>query len=800
MGGCCSAQGTANGSVPAPGAPAQRDRAKSATAQHPAEPKAPAKAPGTKAPPAKKEDQTAAAPAASPSKAPAPAIPSPQPPPEVKKPADVPVNEAPAKLPAPPAEIPKKTPPPSPAVAAAAAPPPAPSASSSAHAGPPSAQSDHLRQHSTTTPPAVPLIATQEERNKPTGKSGEALPSPKAGESSDAHPGNSTSSTVVTNAFPSLAELKATPPPPPALDAPESAEKAAAVEFSLPPPPAAVTVSPVSLTPERAPQLTPHEGEGDDDPTRGPSTARVEEVPPTPARDSDVAACKALPADDARVLQRVPPPPPLPMLSAATPVETPKENPPEKAAAAEAEEVPANPLAEILRRQQEEKERYPTALTTDAADDAPLEISMEDDKAGAAAAAWPRTGADKYVTVDAEDVASAANHTEAKVPLAEPGTVITFADGDPCDKDAARGDVVFKVLQHSEWEELCESGELHSSDSDGADECIRLATADQALAEMASLQLDGTAPLVLICCTIAALSKPGADVNGGGAPLRWESDTQLGQRTPRLYRSLQRGSDILWYQECANASEAAERLRKEAVVSDTASEAASKDAEAEVAAAGGDGNAEPEKMVFKGDEDDMLNKPISFTDTSEIERQLAERVGADDNNMNREGDTTPRMSPPAEQNNNSSIDMPNAAHADVGRNDNDSSSDDHDDDLVSTEKKDEGDWDDDAPHPIVRDVVRDIALPPPAGESLEARRPAPHAVSAMTQAPEAAPVSPREAQSASAPPRRVPPPLPSPPAEPLNAAENSDKAEVKNGESTPPPSRQPPPILSPPPV
>ena len=796
MGGCCSTQGTADGTS---GAPPARDKAKAA-GMRTADPKAPAAAVAKKTPPEKAEGKApahAAPPTASPSGASAPhahpaeekKVPAATAPPAAQ--AAHPDKKEEQKPPADPADAPVKnrSPP---------TPPPAPNAAKT-----PAQASASATDSQTRTPPAVSRTAKPEEREKSAEATKPAAPpSLKVEEPSSFRLGNSPNSTLITRAFPSLEELKATPPPPPSLHREEAAEpEKAAVEFSLPPPPETLKASPVCLTPERAqpPQFMSHTNkEGDEDNnTRGPSTARVEEVPPTPARESDVATGKALPADDARVLQRVPPPPPPPMLSAPSANETPHEEP-EKEEEEEAEEAEtlSNPLADILRRQHEEKQRYPTALTTDAMDDAPLEISMEEDKSGAAtpataaaAAATGPTGAAKYITSDADNAKEAhAAAAETKTPLAEPETVTATAlapTGDmghnavAAEKPVPAGGLVYKILLREDWQQLQSTGEFRGNATDLAAGCIKLATADQAAEAAARFEPDNT-PFVIVCCAVAALSRPAATDNEGASPLRWEAEPLIGQRTPRLYRPLRRDSDVLWFKACASATEVAERLRKDVVISDSGSE--------DDVPATGD---EPEKMVFKGYEDDVDNRPISFTDTSEVERQLAERIGgggANDDKFNVDNDN--------EQDMDSSIDMPhNKPHGSGNKNVNDGATA-HNikEDMDHAEEEEE-----DKPRPIVKGVVPDIALTPPAGQPLGTRAPTQHVVSAM-QAPEATPELQQEGRNGGiVAPRRVPPPLPSPSVELNNTASDVNKAGVKAAEATPPPPSRPAPpaILSP---
>ncbi|KPA82054.1 hypothetical protein ABB37_03220 [Leptomonas pyrrhocoris] len=697
MGGCCSAQGTASGAPPAPGASPARDKAKATL--RPAQAHPPAKADGKKVPPA-----------ASTSKKVVPA----GPPVQATKTSEPTANKAEEKQPAVPAEA---------------------------------APKDLLPAAPPLPPPSPVPAANAEKEGAPV-----APPSSKA----EAH-------------------------------------------FGLPPPPATQKASPIAITPERAkpPQFTPRSnGDDTDDGTRGPSTARVEEVPPSPARESVVATGKALPADDARVLQRVPPPPPpLSVLSAPSVQETPREEPEqdegnardaEDTEGAAAAEEP-NPLADILRRQQEEKQRYPTALTTDAKDDAPLEISMEEGKKGTSAAGGSAaaTGAAKYAADDSENGAAVVAAEEVrKKPLAEPGTVMAFpapADDSANVNAASRHGRVFKILLHEEWEELRETGEFHGNAVDRVDGCIGFATADQAR-EAATAHPGGSAPLVLVCCTIEALSKPAGPADGitaaaassnseGASPLRWEAAPLLGQRQPQLHRALYRDADVLWFTECANGSAVAARLAQEMVVSDGGSE--------------GNDDEAPEKVAFTGDKDDLDNKAISFTDTSEIERELAEEDNAE--NAKEAADV---------QDSNGSIDMPSKARAAAGEGS-------YAEDAPRSAKHEEDKDSDNTPQPVVKAMLPDITLASPSRESDRARAPTQHAVS-MMQAPEAAPATPQDGFDGGVdglePPRRVPPPLPSPPAEPLTSAADN-KAAVKDGEATPPPSRPAPPtILSPQPA
>ncbi|KPI86179.1 hypothetical protein ABL78_4768 [Leptomonas seymouri] len=583
-------------------------------------------------------------------------------------------------------------------------------------------------------------------------------------------------------------------------------------EFEAPPTsePAAQRVSPANFTPERAqpPVLTPQGKSDTEDRTRGPSTAQVEEVPPTPARESDVATGKALPADDARVLLRVPPPPPTlsPSSAQGTPRGATEHGDETKEVEGDQAPEALNPLVDILRLQQEGgKQRYPTALTTDAKEEAPLEVSIGDDKNSKAAVGGPKvvTGAAKYMTLDTEDAVEAGEII--KKPLAERGAVIAFTapTADSADNnDAPKRGLVFKILFSEEWEALRKTGEFHGNAADQIDGSIKFATLDQAIEGVTAHQTDNT-PRVLICCTIGALSNPagpacttnasGSGHSGSASPLRWESDSLIGQRIPRLHRTLYRGADVLWYKECTNGKEIAEQLHREVMMSGFGSEGD--------VSARDDTDEEPEMMASKGDEDDLGNRPITFTDTSEIERGVVDKVGADE--AKEEDETTLLMTPPAEPNNNSSIDMPIKSHTAIAAADEGEHS--VAEDVVEStewsEKERQHRDEDDKPQPIVKVALPHSALEPPAGELLETRLPVQHAASTM-QVPETGSVTPREGRngnvSSFAPPRRVPPPLPSPPAEPLIGAGSEPTREDEA--AIPPPSRPaPPPILTPPP-
>nr|ACS87824.1 hypothetical protein CDFL5P16_10 [Angomonas deanei] len=414
MGGCCSASGTANGATPSPGAPPPRDKAAKA-AMTPAS-TADAKAPPAAAAPGKKAPAAAATSKAAEASPPAAAA-HPEKKEEVEKKAppaaaakDAPKEEAATK-----ADTFHPAPPPFAAAAAASSPdaekpaepprsPPPPPPSSPAVPEPEPAHAKHEDDHHASAPHAH--------------------------ESSTAHLGGTPTSTQETKEFNSGGEAEVThtppppPPPPPAAAAaaaePETKAERPALEFALPPP-AVESATPVNITPERvpAPRFAPHEAADEADNTRGPSTARIEEVPPTPVRESANGVAKSLPADDARVLQRVPPPPPPPLSAKAT------ETPTEAEADRESKVEKSTPLADILRRQQEEKQRYPTALTTDAKDDAPLEISMEEDRHEASSGA---AAASKYVDPNATDDKAPQEHRAMDKAAPMPVSAATSVD------------------------------------------------------------------------------------------------------------------------------------------------------------------------------------------------------------------------------------------------------------------------------------------------------------------------------------------------------------------------------------
>ncbi|KAK7197608.1 hypothetical protein NESM_000711400 [Novymonas esmeraldas] len=489
-----------------------------------------------------------------------------------------------------------------------AAPPPA--ASSAAIAGPPAAQSD---RKTVSSPPSRPLptpreVAAVEEH---TNSDEDVFSAPEA----EPEPVPTPAKTSVTTAAAQ---------PHGALDLPQKSEAGVAA-------PAA----PTDVTPERHAAATPSP-RGDDDRTRGPSTAHVEEVPPTP-KDKGSGV---LPADDPRVLQRAPPPPPplpapvTPQDGAAGADEVDEADEVEHAANAveaaaaeedaeedEHEDPDVNPLADIIRRQQEDKQRYPTALSTDAAEDAPLEISMGEDGSPLAPVAQTPVKEDLQRSQSPPPAlaAGAGHHNNkrsdddddddaAAAPGIAAATIVR-----PEQLDGPTSGVVYKILRHNEWLAFKETGELLGTPSDEIDGYINLATAEQAPAVAEAYHADDI-QLMLLACSIEALLQAAAPDGWSearllaGPPLRWEA-SQGAELSPRLYRPLRLATDVLWRKECANAAAVADNIGAAVVLSDSGSDEEDADrGHGHLASAAG-----PPHVV---------EQPITFTDTSDIEREL----------------------------------------------------------------------------------------------------------------------------------------------------------------------------------
>ncbi|CAG9581812.1 hypothetical protein LMJF_34_0530 [Leishmania major strain Friedlin] len=385
--------------------------------------------------------------------------------------------------------------------------------------------------------------------------------------------------------------------------------------------------------------------------TRCPSTAQVDEVPPTPKDESG----KTLPADDARVLQRVPPPPPPP--AASTDSVTRKEpnlkseqrgvdeahqaqheapdNVEQKGSVAAAnedeaaeEEKEPSLLVDILGSQQEDQQRYPTALSIDAAKDAPMEIGMDKDGSPSAAAAETHTNerpksssppppevfTDMNGKADDVDEASSA----PKMPM-----VTTVA---PEQVDGPVSSSVYKTPQHHTSQAVHTTEALHgisSAEADGFISLIKPEQQPQEAQEMDSNRIQ-LSPLV---CPVQELSQvePISWSKASlleGSPLHWET-SHGADVSPRLYRPLRLGTDVLRQKERANASNVADTIGAAAALSEFASE------EAEV----------EEQGVACGLGDDA-EKPIAFTATSEVELEpeAAEESNAEESTLSMDKD------------------------------------------------------------------------------------------------------------------------------------------------------------------
>lgn len=288
-----------------------------------------------------------------------------------------------------------------------------------------------------------------------------------------------------------------------------------------------------SATPERGgPLQTPH-----DDP-RGPSTAQVEEAPPSPQNDTENRA-GVLPADDDRLLQRVPPPPPPPptgdSLSATQRVQ--QEAITEAFAAAqnaykemEVENEKENPLADIILRQQKKV----AASDGDSAEPrSRVEVVVDDD-----------------IRLDATQK-----------------------------KGLHSGDLVFKILRHDEWDEFQKIGVLNGSALDIKDGFIHLSTADQ-VRDTAMRYFAGETQLILVACSTEELSVPTIvekiDLDGKRrktteVALRWEP-SRTGPLYPHLYRSLRLKEDVVWHRSCSSAMDVTPTQRSEVILSDSQSD------------------------------------------------------------------------------------------------------------------------------------------------------------------------------------------------------------------------------------
>ncbi|KAG5493816.1 hypothetical protein JKF63_01648 [Porcisia hertigi] len=410
--------------------------------------------------------------------------------------------------------------------------------------------------------------------------------------------------------------------------------------------------SPVTVTPERAKVQTSSPRAGEEDPTRGPSTAQVDEVPPTPKGEGG----PMLPADDIRVLQRAPPPPPLPGSTVsmnrkgvssdddvfnirevsqehqeAAPGNTPHELLVAGASGSEEEleqEQEPNPLTEILRSQQQNRQWQPTASALDIAESLPLEISMGEDELpsteetpeGEPKQTLPPPG---FVSGVDEEACDGRNATQ-ETPMATTGiseTVDGFTSG-----------TVYKILRHRDWLTFKETGELRGTPSDIIAGYIKLATAEQAPKVAADLYSDETL-LTLLACPIEALSRvaPSSMKEEDlpeGPPLRWGTSRGAGL-SPRLYRPLRLKTDVLWRKECANAAEVADKIRDVVVYADFVFDA--DEVEAPAAAGGLGCDAEkPNVFTTTGEGGAVGENTNTAEDTPSMEENCVYTIGNTD--------------------------------------------------------------------------------------------------------------------------------------------------------------------------
>ncbi|KAG5468552.1 hypothetical protein CUR178_01384 [Leishmania enriettii] len=336
---------------------------------------------------------------------------------------------------------------------------------------------------------------------------------------------------------------------------------------------AALTSSSSDVTPERvtAPTATPRQG---GDRTHGPSTARVEEVPPTPKDEN----ARTLPADDPRVLQRAPPPPPPPAASAAS--FTPKEmsldgemhgddqmhqahgeaagnvKPEEAVAAAEiheevtGEEQEPNLQADITRSRKEKQRRYPSELSIDATKDAPLDISM-----GAGDSPPPKI---------AHNVNRSAHAYVNAAPEIHMGTTVV-----PEQADGPTSNVACNIPRPHEQPALEESPQLHGNLSDKISRHTDSVTHEQHPTTPEGYYAEGNS-LMPPPCSIqqppqAEPISQSKERELEGPPLHWETSHRVCV-PPRADRPLPPSANVLWSSEHPNAPEVAAKISAEGVL------------------------------------------------------------------------------------------------------------------------------------------------------------------------------------------------------------------------------------------
>ncbi|CAJ1024232.1 hypothetical protein, conserved [Leishmania lindenbergi] len=402
------------------------------------------------------------------------------------------------------------------------------------------------------------------------------------------------------------------------------------------------TPSSADVTPERAtdPTAIPREEEGR---TRGPSTAQVDEVPPTPKEESS----KALPADDARVLQRAPPPPPPPAsVSPVTPMEAGQDG--EKHSVGEVHQAhqeatnsatrkdsvtvadedeegaegqqESNPLAGIIRTWQENQKHHPTTLSIEATEDAPLEIN--------------RDKVNSPLAVATEAHAKGKPSRPSPLPPSESVNGVNLNDSDDDVKatpktsmattvateqvDGPTSDPVYNNLPQHQWSALTKRGELHGILSNKRDSHTNLTTPEQKPNAAESSCADET-QLTQQACSIMELSQMepiswSKERLPEGTPLQGKNSHEA-DVSPSLYHPRRLGTDVPGRTECAAASEVTGKISTAAAFSDLFS---------------GETKVE-EQGVARGHGDDA-EKPIIFTATSEIGREL-EAVEVKSNNV-----------------------------------------------------------------------------------------------------------------------------------------------------------------------
>ncbi|GET92142.1 hypothetical protein, unknown function [Leishmania tarentolae] len=391
--------------------------------------------------------------------------------------------------------------------------------------------------------------------------------------------------------------------------------------------PATVAFPSSDVTPERAmaPMLSQSEDRAR---TRCPSTAQVDEVPPTPKDESG----KTLPADDVRVLQRAPPPPPP--MATSTEVATCKEanlhskkrgvdeahesydeathNVEQKDSVAEANEGKEKPesslLADIIHSQQEIQQRHSTVVSTDAAKDAPVEIGLggKDESPSAVAVEThvkedPQSSSPLSPGIVNEVRVTAYDIDEVNA-LPDMPIVTTVA---PEQEDGSRSSSVYKIPDHHTSSPLNKTGALHSISSDEVDECIYVIAPGQQRQEAEEIDAHGT-QLSPRGCPTQELSQAEPIISSKvslleGSPRHQEASHGAGVSS-RVCRPLHLATDILQHKERASASDISDKVAVTAAFSESGSEV-------------------DEQGVAHGLGDDS-EKPIVFTATSEVELEI----------------------------------------------------------------------------------------------------------------------------------------------------------------------------------